>query len=117
MFSENIFSKKPVDDNFSLDKNFFMADTLLKMVVTNPCVKNHSRMIRLVDFISRSIIFTTIQISIGHFNHILSGHYDLNLELKRPERSNFTLCHGLNNIETIEQRPRTKYQKCYIVCP
>ena len=82
MCSENIFSKKPVDDNFSHDKNFFMADTLLKMVVTNPYVKNHSRMIRLVDSISRSIIFTTIQISIGHFNHILSGHYDLDLELK-----------------------------------
>ena len=56
MFSEKIFSKKPVDDNFSLDKNFFMTDTLLKMVVTNPYVKNHSRMIRLVDSISRSII-------------------------------------------------------------
>ena len=56
MFSEKIFSKKLVDDNFSLDKNFFMADTLLKMAVTNIYVKNHSRMIRLVDSISRSII-------------------------------------------------------------
>ena len=48
---------------------------------------NHSKMIRLVDAISRSIIFTTIQINIGHLNHILSGYYDLNLKLDWPEQS------------------------------